>query len=361
VKSQDKYGMTVIGESYLQYDTSKTTFRFGRQLFHTVFTKSNDTKMIPNTFDGLTVDSKDFLDSHIQLAYIQRQKLRDHTSSHDVITFKDDSNESWANNDDSAIHKGLTYANFVAHNEDPDHEMMIATFENKSAVKDLQFIASYLTIPDVISNTVLEAHYKFKAGGWTVSPGIRYMMQMDDGAGEIGGASLSGKLASWTTGADKRGYKDPKNLDSTLLAVRLTGNNGDGTLKLLYGYSEISDDADIVAPWRGFPTGGYTRAMAQYNWNANTKTHMVQATYDFDKAGLVNGFKSTVRYAMQDFDDNKPDVQGDSNVIHIDFWKTFESIPNFEAKVRIGMADVSEKAGKDTSYDEYRLEFNYLF
>ena len=357
-----KYGITVLGESYLQYDIAKTTIKFGRQLFHSVFTKSNDTKMIPNSFDGISIVSRDIPDSKIQLAYFQAQKLRDHTSSHDVITFKDRDGNKWLNNDDSAIHKGLTFQNLQAHGEDTHHNLIIATFENRT-IPNLKTTISYLTVPDLISDIAFEAHYKIPIGasGWSATPGIRYIQQFDDGAGEIGGASLKGKLANWKEGDDKRGYDDPKNLDSSLIAGRVVLKNR--TTKILFGYSQVEDKGDIVAPWRGFPTGGYTRAMAQYNWVANTKSYMAQAVYDFGKAGIVDGFKTSIRYAFMDFDDDKPDVLADRGIIHIDLFKKFRELPNLETKIRIGIVDSDDTDGKkdDTSYNEYRLEFNYLF
>jgi len=354
------YGMSVIGQSYLQYDASKTRFKFGRQLFHSVFTKSNDTKMIPNSFDGFSLESKFVSKTNIKLAYFQAQKLRDHTKSHDVITVQDSDLNPWGNNDDSAKHSGLTFSNFQDARKSTNHNLMIGTVENKS-VKNLKAVVSYLAVPDVISNLTFEAHYKIKTNNWVISPGFRYMIQNDDGGGKIGGASLQGKLAHWESGQETRGYKNPKSLDSSLLAGRVVMKNR--TTKILYGYSQIEDKADIVAPWRGFPTGGYTRAMGQYNWVANTKTNMIQASYDFSKAGIIDGFRTTIRYAMMDFDEKKVDALADRNIIHIDFWKTFKSVPNFETKVRIAIVDSDDDNGKklDKSYNEYRLEFNYLF
>ena len=40
---------------------------------------------------------------------------------------------------------------------------------------------------------MFELNYKFDLGnGYKLSPGIRYIQQFDDGAGEIGGAALTG-------------------------------------------------------------------------------------------------------------------------------------------------------------------------
>jgi len=116
-----------------------------------------------------------------------------------------------------------------------------------------------------------------------------------------------------------------------------------------------------VAPWRGFPTGGFTRAMAQYNWFANTQTYMARAVYKFNST-----WKASLRYAIQDFDDNKDFVQADSTIWHLDTWTNITK--RLQVRGRIGIVtaddDILKSDGNaklDTSYNEYRVEFNYLF
>ena len=53
--TSDNFGMSVLGQGYIQYDVRKTKIKAGRQMFESVFTRSNDTKMVPNAFDGVTV------------------------------------------------------------------------------------------------------------------------------------------------------------------------------------------------------------------------------------------------------------------------------------------------------------------
>lgn len=363
VMTTGDWSMASLAQAYIQYDISKTSVKIGRQIFESFLTKSNDTKMIPNTFQGYSVETKDIPDTRLRGAYFTKQKLRDHTTFHDVVTFKDASGNSWNNNDDAGVHKGLTYANFVAAGADVNHALVVADAQNKS-VKNLQLDLTYGLVPDVVSSVTAEANYKIALGGdYTLTPGVRYMMQMDEGGGAIGGASLRGGLAGWTPGDATKGYADPTSLDGSLLAARMVVKNGPGKFQI--GYSDVSDDADILAMWRGFVTGGYTRAMAQYNWFANTKTWDVEAFYDFGKAKLVPGFRMMARYAMQDFDETKQAAgnQADSNVIHIDMWKKFKAIPNFEAKVRLGFISADDRVagGDKDSYNEYRFELNYLF
>jgi len=360
------YGFATVAQAYLQYDISKTSFVAGRQIFESFLTKSNDTKMIPNTFEGYSFTTKELPDTRIRGAWFYQQKLRDHQTFHDVITFKDAYGESWNNNDDSAVHKGLSYANFRQAGEDVTHSLIVADIQNKS-IKNLQLDLTYGGVPGVVSSLTGEINYAVPVGGWTITPGARYMQQMDDGGGKVGGASLKGTLVDWTSGSavfnDTLGYSTPDSLDGSLWMARLVAETG--PLKMMVAYSAVADEADIVAPWRGFPTGGYTRAMAQYNWYANTKTTAAQVNFNFDKAKLVSGLSAMVRYAMQDFDEEKQaaGVQADSNILHIDLIENIKAVPGLEAKIRVGLVDAKDReAGYDKdSYNEYRFELNYLF
>ncbi len=359
VKNGGAWSYAVLAQANIEYKYSKTKFKAGRQIFESFLTKSNDTKMIPNTFEGYTIETKELANTRIRAAYFTAQKLRDHTTFHDVITFKDGSGDSWANNDDSAVHKGLTYANFKAAGKDVNHELIVVDARNKS-IKNLKVDVTYGAVPDVISSLTGEVNYKIALpNGYSLTPGVRYMKQFDNGGGAVGGASLKGKLVGLT--GTQKGYTDAASLDSSIWMARLVLKKG--PLKAKIGYSAVEDAADIVAPWRGFPTGGYTRAMGQYNWYANTKTFDIEANYDFDKAGLVPGFSAMARYAIQNFDEAKQaaGVQADSKILHMDFRENFKN--GLYAKLRVGLVSADARVGgiDQDSYNEYRFELNYLF
>jgi len=365
VLENDDWSMTVLAQAYLQYHCRKSDIKVGRQIFESFLTKSNDTKMIPNTFEGYTLVSKDIPATAVKLAYFTQQKLRDHTEFHDVITFNDgkgDTYSKWNNNDDAAVHKGLSHANLKAAGEDTDNDLIVAGVTNQS-VQNLKLDVWYNGVPDLFYSLMGEANYEIPlGGGWSLTPGVRYMEQVDEGAGEAGGAALKGGLAGLSGPA--KGYKDADSVDGKLYAARLVLKKAAGSL--LAGYSKISDDADLIAPWRGFPTGGYTRSMAQYNWEADTKSWMIKAIYDFGKAGLLDGFRAALDYAYMDYDDTKERLGGhsktDRGIIHADLWYRFAALPGLEAKVRIGLVDADDiSAGADPSYDELRVELNYLF
>ncbi len=363
VKKDNGFGMSVLAQAYLEYKRNKTSFKIGRQIFESLLTKSNDTKMIPNTFEGYSLVSKYFPNTTLKLAYFTEQKLRDHTTFHDVLTFKDANGESWANNDDSAVNKALKYQNFQAAGKDPDNDLIVAEITNKS-IKNLKWMINYTAVPDIVSLASIEAHYKIPIGDYNIIPGIRYIKQFDDGAEDIGNtgaavANLKGKAA---------GYDDPYKVDSSLFAARVDIKAKNKIWWIRIGYSKVADDADIIAPWRGFPTGGFTRAMAQYNWYANTKTWMLRGVVNLDKAGVVPGLTASIRYAVQDFDDDKAGVQADSRIVHLDLVEKMKSFPGLYLKFRMGIVngdddtiDINGNLKKDPSYNEYRFEINYLF
>ncbi|EIF50187.1 hypothetical protein SULAR_08944 [Sulfurovum sp. AR] len=356
------YGMGVLGQAYLEYNNGTVDVKAGRQLFESVFTASNDTKMIPNTFDGVSVSAKVAPKTTARVAWFGKQKLRDHEDAHDVVTFgtangSTANEDKWANNDDAAVHKGLTYANFALQGDDPQHDMFLGDIKTK-AIDNLDFTLSALTVPGVVTDVVAEGHYRFNLdNGWAVRPGVRYFHQMDDGGGDVAGyTDLSGKYAyGYDAGV-------ATSLDSSLFCGRvdLEMPNKKGYFRL--GYSKVADEADILAPWRGFPTGGFTRAMAQYNWAANTETLMARVHYKFNST-----WTASLRYAVQDFDDAKENVQADSTVWHLDTWTNITK--RLQMRTRIGIVTADDDIARtnlggfktDVSYNEYRLEFNYLF
>lgn len=343
----------VFAEAYGEYKRGKTDLKIGRQMIDSKMLASNDTKMVPNTFEAAVIENKDLPDTTVRLGYVMSQKLRDHQSFHSVIAYNDDTSKVYGN-DDSGVHKGLKNTAIRAAGEDIDPEMILATVSNKS-IPNLKLEAEYVGLDGFFNTVVAEANYQIKlSDAWTLTPGVRYLRQMDDGAGAIGGAALKGGVSS----SAASGYTNPDSVDGSIIMARLVAENGPLTLQA--GYAKISDDADIIAPWRGFPTGGYVRSMAQVDWLANTKNWAVKASYDFGKANIISGFKVAADYENI----NQDELKGyyDRDIIHVDMWKTFKEVPNTEFKFRVGLVDSDMPYASDKeSYNEYRFEVNYLF
>jgi len=350
-----EWGMTVPALAYVQYRGGPFRIRAGRQIFESLLSGGNDTKMIPNTFEGYSVESKGWLGVDMRGAWLIRQKLRDHTSFHHVLAYGDDPADPYAaysQNDDSAMHRGLTLKKL--RERGIEDRLFILQAERRLTSSTVATV-NYTAVFDLVSSATAEGRWRFWLHGYRIAPALRYMRQFDLGGGAIGGANLR---------VDTRGYRDPDSLEGAMVAARVDLDD-EGAWRLRLGFSQIADRADLVAPWRGFPTGGYTRAMGQYNWYAGTRSWMVRIDYDFDGAGLIPGLTTMARFVVQDFDDTKPGVPADSDVLHLDAIERFEALPGLETRVRIAIVEGDPQSGpvpkSDPSYREYRLEFNYLF
>ena len=350
---EGKKGITALAEGYLEYTHSDTSLKFGRQIFESFLTKSNDTKMIPNTFEGFTLHSQSFLETKWKAAYLTKQKLRDHSTFHHLLAYGDESTDSYSafsQNDDSAMHRGLTLSKLEA--KGIEDRLIIVEALNTS-IDNLTLQANYTSVPELLSYAMLQASYHLELGEWSLLPAVRMLYQFDKGAGKIAGANY----LTLTTG-----YANADSLESALLAARIDVVNE--AFKLRFAYSEVADKGDIIAPWRGFPTGGFTRAMGQYNWYANTKSYMAQLDYEFES---IPDFKLISRFVIQDFDDAKEGVQADSTVFTLDLAKKLVDNKLY-LKTRYsyvaGDDDTVLSNGfrkLDPSYNEIRFEINYLF
>jgi len=346
--------MAVVGQANLKYSVIKgSDIVLGRQLFESFYTKSNDTKMIPNSFDGLTTTIKSLPNHTFKLAYLAKQKLRDHTTNHSVLMYDDRDTSAgvqtnWNANDDSAMHKGLSYTNLVAQGKSTDAPLIILDVVNKS-IKNLQVNFSSYIVPELLSQAMGELNYKVKFNGFSVTPGVRYIQQFDNGAGAVGGASLSG---------DSTGYRDSTSLDAQMIAARVVTQIDDYKINL--GYSNILDNADLVTPWRGFPTAGYTRSMGMYNWKADTKSYRVEVIKGANKTGVYKNMfiQASILYIDGDIEKSS---SADSMFYYAGIVKNLESFPEFQYRVRLGYRDFVGDSSNISNYLDSRLEFNYLF
>lgn len=343
-----------FAQANINYHYSHTDITLGRQLVETFYTKSNDTKMIPNSFDGFVVASRDIPDSTVKLAYLTKQKLRDHEDAHSVFMVGDVNSTAgvtrpeWTQNDDSAMHKGLTYSALKTAGKPTDAPLIILDAQNRS-IKNLKINFSSYIVPELLSQAMGELNYKIKFGGFTVSPGVRYIKQFDNGAGVIGGASITKKGLS--------GYEDVTSLNSQMIAARLVARMQDYKINL--AYTNILDEADLVTPWRGFPTGGYTRSMGMYNWRANTRSYRLELVKGANKSGIYTTpfIQTSVLY----IDGDKDKAETDSMFYYFGIIQNLPSMQDLQYRFRLGYRDFIGDSSAVSNYIDSRLEFNYLF
>jgi len=353
VATQGKYGITSLAVAYGELKDRKNSIKVGRQIVESFLTKSNDIKMIPNTFEGITWESKEIANHKLYLGYLLKQKLRDHTKFHHLFAYDDGLGEydKWRENDDTAMHRGVTLSKL--RERGIDDRLLFAEISN-SKKDNFTYLVNYTAVPKLFSTFGTDVTYKWKTeGGYLLSPSIRYMHQFDNGAGAIGGANLK---------TNNIAYHNANSVEAELYGARF--DVGQERWRIRSGFSYIADKADIISPWRAFPTAGYGYTLLQYNWYANTISYVIQGDYDFKEPKL----HAQIRLGIQDFDDAKAGVQADSNVYQLDLMKEFKNYPNLYAKLRMvrveGRGDTIAQDGTkklDPSYKDIRFELNYLF
>ena len=356
--SQD---LGVIGQAYIGYTgLDHITLLLGRQLVESFYTKSNNSKMIPDTFDGVVIDSTLIQDTAIKLGYLAKEKHRGHANLHSVVAYGDENttsakNPEWYENDDIVIHKGLAYSRLNNAGIPIDTPLLIADLHNTS-ISNLKVDTSMYNLSELLTQAMAEANYNVALGkDLSLTPGLRYIKQFDNGAGAIGGAALSGLLAGQT--GSQGGYKDASSLDGQMLAARLVSTYKNYKLNL--GYSNVFDEADLLAPWRGFPTEGYTRSMLQYNWFANTTSYRAELTINSNKTGVYTTPLLQFSVLYTDADEEKRNSINNSlyyyfaQIVH-----NIPSMPELQWRLRTGYSDYTEYGNNNL---DARLEFNYLF
>ncbi len=340
-------GYAVLAQAYLQYDIAKSKIKAGRMLISNPWMSPNDTKMIPIALEGIDVVSNDVLNTTIQLNYVDKIKERGMDYFGNMAETLDTPTKI-SNYYDTGYHtSGST------HGDAPN--VTIVGVTNKS-IDNLELQGWVMHWPDLIDHLRLEANYALEAGDVILGFGGLYMKQYDQGAGNI----ILPKVNN---------YDSDNSVDTYLWALKATANYRAATF--LLSTSHTDGGADMIAPWRGFPTQGYTRSMTQTDWNANTDAYKAQFDYDCD--AIVSGISTMLSYSYYDRDPSKKPYQsmtdrafGNGDTRQWNFDVTYKLSGNWkgtELKARL-MDQNNEKttlATAETSNREMRLEANYRF
>lgn len=364
-------GYSVMAQSYLQYDIAKTSLKGGRFLMSNPFISPNDTKMIPLAIEGGELVSNDISNTSIQLDYASKVKERGMSY---FGTMADTGDTPDAIKNYYQTHYTLSGA---ANGQHAAPDVAVVGVKNKS-IDSLELQGWYMNWPDIVNQAMAEANYKVKAGDVGLAFGARYMQQFDHGAGDII-KPKDGSAYDAVSGVRHKGDDDNR-VDTYMVALRTIASFK--AARFMAAYSHTASGGDLIAPWRGFPTEGYTRSMTQTDWNANTRSYKGQFDYDF--SGMVSGLSALISYSYYDRDPSKVGYQGqtdryygngDTRQWNCDIKYAMESVKGLELKLRTMIqkndvvqatagntgATASQGIGNDTSNQEVRAEVNYLF
>jgi hypothetical protein len=356
-------GYSLLAQSYLQYEIAKSKIKGGRFLMTNPWINPNDTKMIPIAVEGGSFVSNDLANTTIQIDFANKIKERGMTYFGNMADTGD--------TPDAIKNYYLThYTTGTAVKGDAPCVAIIG-MTNRS-INSLEIQAWFMNWQTLVNQGRLEANFAIPAGDVILSFGARYMQQWDTGAGAIIKPGTTGSA----TATNNKGDSD-NSVATNLYAVRTAASYR--AAKLMLAYSHTSSDGDFIAPWRGFPTDGYTRSMTQTDWNANTSSYKAQVDYDINQ--YIKGLSAMVSYSFYDRDPSKIGYvsqtdryynNGDTRQWNLDLLYKVPAVKNLELKARY-MIQNNDKvtvingtasqglAGNDTSNHEYRLEANYRF
>jgi len=246
------------------------------------------------------------------------------------------------------MHRGLTYSALKAAGKPTDAPLLVLDAQN-SSVKNLKLNFSSYLVPELLSQVMGEANYEMAFDGFSITPGIRYIQQFDNGAGKVGGPSL------YNVGA--AGYKDTNSLNAAMLGARVVTRIKDYRINL--AYTGVFDKADLVTPWRGFPTGGYTRSMGMYNWRANVKSYRIELVKGANSKGIYTSPFIQTSVLYMDGDASKKETN--SLFYYAGLIQNLPSAPEFQYRLRLGWRHFTSSPYPIADYLDSRFELNYLF
>jgi hypothetical protein len=330
-------GFTVLAQAYIQYDVSKSKIKAGRFLVTNPWITPNDTKMIPIVASGINIVSGEIPNTTLQFDYLNKIK---------------DRGESFFGNLTTAGDVPTKIAAYYQTHDAPGVAML--GIKNRS-VDGLELQAWGMYWDDIVAQGQIEANYAFEAGNEAiVSLGARYIKQFDKGAGDM--------ILPQANNNDS-----DNSISTSTIMGRVVVNYENA--KLLLAASKTANSGDLLAPWRGFPTDGYTRSMTQTDWNAGTKAYKIGLDYDWDNI-LIDGISTSLSYSHYNRDEIKKPYQkmtnrdfqnGDTDQYNLDI--IYKPSKNYEFKARF----MDQKNNETTAYPknlsnrEMRLEANYYF
>ncbi|PIE70657.1 MAG: hypothetical protein CSA22_06570 [Deltaproteobacteria bacterium] len=272
VATMDAAG-AVMSESYLQYTLANTSIKAGRQYIATNLMAGSDSRMIKQSFEGVTIISKDIPDTILTLAYID--KYQDRTDGNgNPGNFNHFEDGAWTIHAENRSIENLTLkaqyldVNSIAANSDKD----AAYLEVGYALKGFTVAAQYL---DTSNGNVDGKLYGFKVSGniGIVNLTGLYSTTDDDGALYCGvGSGADPSFTALPLHGGSVTYTKETNTIVGIIGTKLAG------VTLVGYYGEVHTD-DLSLPYSQIDAFG---GFAQYSFTKNFSAKMMYESADFN-------------------------------------------------------------------------------
>lgn len=302
-------GYTALGQIYGEFKLSEQIFgAIGRKEYNTPYLNSFDTRMTPNTFEGISIYGK-ASEAHGGPAwrfgggYISRIKER---NANDFV---------WMSRDaDSTVNRGV----FIGG----------GNFEHRGfSIGAINYYSD-----DIINIFYTEATYMLVvAGNSSFKLAAQFSDQRSTGDDLLTGQAFS--TSQW-------GIKGDFKLGAALFTL---------------AYTDTADEAEMRSPWSGYP--GYTSVQVQDFNRANESATLFKASYDFS----AHGASGVTAYALWVHGRGRsaPAFNEDEADLNLQWAPTRDVLRGTSFRVRY--AHVSQRGGGDPAINDIRLIVNYDF
>nr|WP_321255207.1 OprD family outer membrane porin [uncultured Pseudodesulfovibrio sp.] len=299
-------GFAVLGEAYFKARYSQTEMRLWRQRLETPFINSNDSRMIPQTYEAYGIKSSDVENLTWSLYWVDKEKARD------TELFKSMSDMAGLDGTDGGV--------LMAGADWTPVEKLPLRFWNYYA-------------PDLDNTFFTQAGYAFgdpKGVGFTVLfQGVDQRSVGDERAGEYGTAE----------GGLKGG-------------ITFSGFTFD------VGGTIVGNSAGIRNSWGNYP---FFNNLMSYAFNrAGEKALYLGAAYDFSRLG-ADGFTANIKTGFGDTPDSGDNASFDRNEYNLNLGYAFDGdLEGLSILNRWSYQDADEDLGGRDGY-QVRLRFQYNF
>jgi hypothetical protein len=304
-------GFSVLGQIYGEFKITDRIFAaVGRKEYNTPYVNKNDTRMVPNTFEGATVygtaGSKDGgkTDPAIRFGAGYLDKIKER-------------------NDDGFI--------WMSHDAGSSAERGVVLGGANVDWKGWSFGAIDYYCADVINIFYTEGKATFFRGqDHELRLSAQWTDQRSDGDNRLTGDDF---------GTDQFGVKAD-------FAV------GDFLLTLAYTF--VTDGANIRSPWGGYP--GYTSVQVEDFFRAGEQAAMARVGYDLSNLGLKG--VSTYGLWVHGWGVEDPNFNEDEFDANLQ-WAAAKGSALNGLSVRVRYAYVAQDGGGDPDISEVRVIVNY--
>jgi hypothetical protein len=355
---KDNDGYSILGEAYLQYKNTNTTFKAGRQKLETPLAGSDDARMLPSLFEAYVLTNTDIADTTLLAAHVTkfaqgsfgRAYYASSSYTHASNLLSATSGYSY-NSQDDKTGDFVNMGDYAVGETTDGVSILSATYAPSKNLK--------VQLWDYYAYDILNAVYGEANLSWNCL--------LTDKIHPF----LAGQFIKENEVGDKilRKLADSPELNSLYWGVKFGAKVENLTAYIAYSETGSNDEGEkttgvasaIITPWGGMPA--YTQGMVtRHQFLAGTKATKVAATYDFKELGA--NVNATVYYASFEVESisgygvtGRTTTEPGFDVIY-----NPEAVKNLQLRVRGNFPrKFAASTAGNTGWDEYRFIANYSF